>query len=67
MITKTLDHNLIEKAADRTCIVCGVYLANAEMGVNAHLRKHVRKKEMTAEQEHEFRMKILNRKYTRKT
>ena len=47
----------------RKCPICGQTLSNAEMGVNAHLRRHIRSGELNKRDEQDMRMRILKRTF----
>lgn len=44
-----------------TCPMCNAVLPNGNMGVHAHLHKHVRTGELLKSDELSLRLKILNR------
>jgi len=63
METHWVGANTITPGITRSCPICNATLANAEMGVNAHLRSHIRKKEISREEEQSLRCLILRRTY----
>ena len=65
MITpaKTLGYKTVTPGPMRTCPVCGVGLANSEMGANSHLRMHIRRGEIAREDEQRLRLALLHRPY----
>lgn len=57
--------NVAIPGVTRTCPICHALLSNAEMGVNSHIRTHVRKKEIKKSEEQELRLFILGRTFKR--
>ncbi len=43
------------------CPLCGASLMRHDMGVNSHLRMHIRRGELPPAEERELRLKLLNR------